>query len=137
MMAGLDHPNIVRILGATQTGAHFNMFVEWMPGGSLSHLLEVYGAFSEPVMCSYTQQILSGLAYLHDNGILHRDMKGLRHLHQKTYSKKLIVYYWSRNSINSRATATAILVTCSYKFYKPNYNLVVIVKSSLNLIRLI
>lgn len=76
MMADLNHPNVVRILGATQTGAHFNMFVEWMPGGSVSHLLETYGAFSEPVMTSYTQQILMGLAYLHEHGILHRDMKG-------------------------------------------------------------
>lgn len=76
MMAGLSHPNIVRILGATKTGAHFNMFVEWMPGGSVSYLLEMYGVFSEPVMSSYAQQLLLGLAYLHDNGILHRDMKG-------------------------------------------------------------
>jgi len=76
MMATLNHPNIVRILGATQTGAHFNMFVEWMPGGSVSHLLEKYGAFSEPVITSYTQQVFMGLAYLHDHHILHRDMKG-------------------------------------------------------------
>lgn len=75
-MATLNHPNIVRILGATQTGAHFNMFVEWMPGGSVSHLLEKYGAFSEPVITSYTQQVFMGLAYLHDHHILHRDMKG-------------------------------------------------------------
>lgn len=32
MMARLSHPNIVRILGATKQGCHFNMFVEWMPG---------------------------------------------------------------------------------------------------------
>ncbi|XP_067935526.1 mitogen-activated protein kinase kinase kinase 1-like isoform X2 [Watersipora subatra] len=76
MMATLNHSNIVRILGATQTGAHFNMFVEWMPGGSVSHLLERYGSFSEPVITSYTQQVLMGLAYLHDHQILHRDMKG-------------------------------------------------------------
>ena len=32
MMAKLNHPNVVRILGATQQGCHFFMFVEWMPG---------------------------------------------------------------------------------------------------------
>jgi mitogen-activated protein kinase kinase kinase 1 len=32
LMTKLNHPNIVRILGATQEGCHFNMFVEWMPG---------------------------------------------------------------------------------------------------------
>ncbi|WAR24323.1 M3K1-like protein, partial [Mya arenaria] len=35
MMAKLSHPHIVRILGATRQGCHFNMFVEWMPGANL------------------------------------------------------------------------------------------------------
>lgn len=32
MMTKLNHPNVVRIMGATRHGCHFNMFVEWMPG---------------------------------------------------------------------------------------------------------
>ncbi len=32
MMARLNHPHVVRILGATRQGCHFFMFVEWMPG---------------------------------------------------------------------------------------------------------
>lgn len=32
MMARLNHPNIIRIMGATRQGCHFNMFAEWMPG---------------------------------------------------------------------------------------------------------
>ena len=35
MMAKLSHPNIIRIMGATRQGCHFNMFVEWMPGKEL------------------------------------------------------------------------------------------------------
>ncbi|KAK3781023.1 hypothetical protein RRG08_046327 [Elysia crispata] len=76
MMAKLSHPNIVRILGATKQGCHFNMFVEWMPGGSMAYLLGEYGPFTENVIVSYTRQILKGLAYLHDNHVLHRDLKG-------------------------------------------------------------
>lgn len=40
MMARLNHPNIVRILGATQQGCHFFMFVEWMPGRSFWSLVK-------------------------------------------------------------------------------------------------
>lgn len=76
MMARLSHPNVVRILGATKQGCHFNMFVEWMSGGSMAYLLGQYGAFTESVIIRYTRQILRGLAYLHDNHILHRDLKG-------------------------------------------------------------
>ena len=42
----------------------------------MAYLLDKYGAFSEPVICNYTEQILRGLAYLHDNHTIHRDLKG-------------------------------------------------------------
>jgi len=42
----------------------------------VAYLLDKYGAFSEPVISSYTEQILRGLAYLHENHTIHRDLKG-------------------------------------------------------------
>ena len=52
-------------------------------GGSVAYLLGVYGKFSEDVMTNYMLQVLRGIAYLHDNHVLHRDLKGwytgLRH----------------------------------------------------------
>ena len=75
-MSRLRHENIVRILGATKQGSHFNLFVEWMAGGSVAGMLDRYGPFDEEVIVRYTKQILEGLSYLHDNHILHRDLKG-------------------------------------------------------------
>ncbi len=42
----------------------------------MSSLLGLYGAFRESVMVNYTRQVLQGLAYLHENHVLHRDLKG-------------------------------------------------------------
>ena len=50
----------------------------YLSGGSVAYLLDVYGAFSETVIVRYTQQILRGLAYLHESHILHRDLKGTK-----------------------------------------------------------
>ncbi len=42
----------------------------------MAGLLSLYGSFREDVIVSYTRQILLGLSYLHENHILHRDLKG-------------------------------------------------------------
>eukprot|EP00092_Neocalanus_flemingeri_P005834 GFUD01006278.1.p1 GENE.GFUD01006278.1~~GFUD01006278.1.p1 ORF type:complete len:1424 (+),score=191.28 GFUD01006278.1:322-4593(+) len=76
LISKLQHPHVVRMYGAIQEGSHINVFVEWMPGGSISSLLDKHGVFTEAVSLRYLHQILLGLDYLHSNGILHRDLKG-------------------------------------------------------------
>ncbi|ELU13287.1 hypothetical protein CAPTEDRAFT_184398 [Capitella teleta] len=104
MMARLNHPNVVRILGATQQGFHFFMFVEWMPGGSVALLLDKYGPFTEQVMINYTLQVLRGLAYLHDNHMLHRDLKGANLLVDSTGQRVRIGDFGASARLASRNT---------------------------------
>ena len=78
-MASLDHPNIVRYLGAQQLrgGWELAIFQEWVAGGSLSSVLAQFGGhFEEPLIRRYLCHLLAGLAYLHGEGVVHRDIKG-------------------------------------------------------------
>ena len=61
---------------AQNLGSELNIFLEYVPGGSIAGLVTRFGALAERVSASYARQILTGLAYLHAHGIAHRDVKG-------------------------------------------------------------
>jgi len=73
MIAGLDHPNIVRIhdLGVSDDHAHIAM--EYVSGGNLRD--RIAAGIGEDAAIDYTRQIASALDRLHGLGILHRDLK--------------------------------------------------------------
>ena len=70
-MQSLQHPNIVRYLGMERQANMLNIFLEYVPGGSIAGLLKNFGRFDENVVRLYAKQILKGLQYLHSNGIVH------------------------------------------------------------------
>lgn len=74
-MQHLDHVNIVQYLGSERKETSINIFLEYISGGSIGSSLRKYGRFEESIVSSLTRQILSGLAYLHQEGVLHRDLK--------------------------------------------------------------
>ena len=71
----LDHPNIVSYYGIEVHRDKVYIFMEYCSGGSLANLLEHGRIEDESVIQVYALQMLEGLAYLHQSGIAHRDIK--------------------------------------------------------------
>lgn len=106
IMSRLRHSNIVRLLGASRHSTSFSVFTEWMAGGSVATMLDKYGTFSEHVILKYTKQVLAGLAYLHDNKILHRDLKGANLLVDSTGQWLRIGDFGTAARMASKSTVT-------------------------------
>jgi len=77
VMKKLSHKHIVSYLGAQWDGGtrELYIFTEWVPAGSLVDILKKFGRLTESIARTYTKQILLGLKYLHDNDVIHLDIK--------------------------------------------------------------
>ncbi|KAL6549961.1 hypothetical protein OROMI_020449 [Orobanche minor] len=76
LLSRLRHPNIVQYYGSEMVDDKLYIYLEYVSGGSIHKILQEYGHLGEAAIRSYTQQILSGLAYLHTKNTIHRDIKG-------------------------------------------------------------
>ncbi|GMH08976.1 hypothetical protein Nepgr_010816 [Nepenthes gracilis] len=76
LLSRLQHPNIVQYYGSEAVDDKLYVYLEYVSGGSIYKILQEYGKLGELLIRSYTQQILSGLAYLHAKNTVHRDIKG-------------------------------------------------------------
>ncbi|XP_071702602.1 probable serine/threonine-protein kinase At1g54610 [Rutidosis leptorrhynchoides] len=74
----LNHPNIIKLQGLVTSRMSCSLYLifEYMEH-DLSGLAAIQGVkFTEPQIKCYIKQLLSGLEHCHQNGVLHRDIKG-------------------------------------------------------------
>ena len=66
---------IVKGIYTFQSKKYLYMVMEFMKGGDFASLLEEFGSFDEDTAKYYLAQIVLALDYLHQNGVIHRDLK--------------------------------------------------------------
>ncbi|ERN00041.1 hypothetical protein AMTR_s00105p00070700 [Amborella trichopoda] len=87
----LNHKNIVKYLGSFKTKTHLYIILEYVENGSLASIIKPnkFGPFPESLVAVYIAQVLEGLVYLHEQGVIHRDIKGANILSTKEGLVKL------------------------------------------------
>ena len=71
----VTHPNVTRVYDLVDAGGHLSLSMEYVDGEDLATLLRRSGAFDERAGVELLRQLCSGLAAIHDAGVLHRDLK--------------------------------------------------------------
>lgn len=75
-MSSLQHPNIVRVYSCSLTpSAGALLVMEFIEGQSLEKYVQVQGKLSSSDSCNIAIQLSRALKYMHDMGIIHRDIK--------------------------------------------------------------
>jgi serine/threonine protein kinase len=71
----LHHPNVVQLYHCFEDKEHVYIFLELCENQSLNELIKVRGTFLTPEIQSFLYGIVNGLKYIHDQKIIHRDLK--------------------------------------------------------------
>jgi len=75
LLKSLKHPNIISVRDCIDTRSKLYLVEELMTGGDLLEAIRKKKVFSEKEACRVFIQIMTAIAYLHANGIAHRDIK--------------------------------------------------------------
>ncbi|RUS75685.1 hypothetical protein EGW08_016551 [Elysia chlorotica] len=71
---GINHKNLVKYFGVEVHRDEMLMFMEFCDTGSLEEVARA--GLSEYIIRRYTHEIVQAVAHLHENNIVHRDIKG-------------------------------------------------------------
>ena len=75
MIAGMEHPNIVRVTDVFEENGTAYYVMEKLPGGSLAEKVKKEGPLSEIQAEKYIRQVADALSYIHARNTVHLDVK--------------------------------------------------------------
>ncbi|KAI8974517.1 Pkinase-domain-containing protein [Trametes punicea] len=89
LVKNLSHPSIVKYEGMARDDDTLSIVLEYAENGSLGQTLKAFGKLNERLVANYVVKILEGLHYLHQNDVVHCDLKAANILTTKNGNVKL------------------------------------------------
>ena len=89
-IARLNHENIIKVYDIEELYKTIFIIMEYLEGVPLDYVLEKMGRLPPPRVLDIVLQVCAGLAYAHENGIVHQDIKPGNIFIQPDYRAKIV-----------------------------------------------
>lgn len=114
LAASLEHPNIIPVYREGQSGRFLFMAMKFIEGRSLEDIIESQGPLPVPVALQVLRAATSALAYAHDRGIVHRDIKSANILVDREGRVVVTDFGIARAAEDASLTSTGTMVGTPY-----------------------
>lgn len=113
-VSSLEHPNIVRIYDYDVVDETPFILMEYIRGVPLNRFIENRENYDEAFALHVIRGLAEGLAFAHENGIVHRDVKPQNVLINEEGTAKLVDFGVARFNTETMTTAGVFLGTLAY-----------------------
>ena len=93
LLGQMQHEHVVRLYDFVRRPSHMWLVLEYVDGWTLEELLQQAGRFSIPAALALTAQLVETLQYVHEQGIVHRDIQPKNLLVTKDGKLKLANFF--------------------------------------------
>nr|CAD7266216.1 unnamed protein product [Timema shepardi] len=121
VVKGLKHQNLIRFLQDIETTHRVYIVMEFAENGSLLDIIRRDTYINEVRACRWFQQLVDGVEYCHERGVVHRDIKCDNLLMDIDYNIKLSDFGFARGHMKPKIGVSPLSDTfCgSYAYASP------------------
>jgi len=109
-LSNLDHAGLVRYFGAGRSNSVYYYVMQYIDGESLELVRDTRSPLSSPEIATLTLRLGEALGYLHENGLLHRDVKPANIIIDSEGAPHLVDFGLAKCSSDAQITRQSELV---------------------------
>ncbi|MCB0602979.1 MAG: serine/threonine protein kinase [Saprospiraceae bacterium] len=110
ILASIHHPGIAQFIKFEQHEKEAYLVMEYVEGLTLEKLIQHHGKLPESFALKITLQIATALKYLHDQQIIHRDLKASNLKITKSGQVKLLDFGIAKAQFSEKLTAEGFVI---------------------------